>query len=59
MGTFTLSRAPEAFRATEESLVRVLPRNTCGQELKHEITEGDIVALELSENPKVHLKPYT
>ena len=59
MGTFTLSRAPEAFRATEESLVRVLPRNTCGQELKHEITEGDIVALELFENPKVHLKPYT
>ena len=59
MGTFTLSRAPEAFRATEESLVRVLPRNTCDQELKHEITEGDIVALELSENPKVHLKPYT
>ena len=61
MGTFTLSRAPEAFRATEESLMRVLPRprNTCGQELKHEITEGDIVALKLSENPKVHLKPYT
>lgn len=61
MGTFTLSRAPEAFRATEESLMRVLPRprNICGQELKHEITEGDIVALKLSENPKVHLKPYT
>ena len=59
MGTFTLSRAPEAFRATEESLVWVLSRNTCGQEPKHEITEGDIVALELSENPKVHLKPYT
>ena len=59
MGTFTLSRAPETFRATEKSLVWVLSRNTCGQEPKHEITEGDIVALELSENPKVHLKPYT
>ena len=59
MGTFTLSKTPEAFRATEESLVWVLSHNTCGQEPKHEITEGDIVALELSENPKVHLKPYT
>ena len=36
-----------------------MPHNTCGQELKHEITEGDIVALELFENPKVHMKPYT
>ena len=59
MGTFTLSRTPETFRATEESLVRILPRGACVQEPKHEITEGDIVALELSENPKVHLKPYT
>ena len=59
MGTFTLSRVPEDFRATEESLMRILPRGACVQEPKHEITEGDIVALELSENPKIHLKPYT
>ena len=29
------------------------------EEAKHEITEGDIVALDLVESPKVHLKPYT
>ena len=35
MGTFTLSRAPETFRATEESLVWVLRQNTTAKTQTH------------------------